>query len=81
MLSNHTKGHFDLIRAFFNDWDDGFPVKFAVIEWRHINFYLMYWQLTFMSHYRIQGFLAGGILNSEAVSKLRLYLRVIKSKL
>ena len=34
-----------------------------------------------MLHYKIQGFLMDGILNSEVVSKFNFYLSVMKTKL
>ena len=43
--------------------------------------FLIYGQLTFFLHYRIRGFLTGGIVNLRIASKSSFYLRLMRTKL
>ena len=46
----------------------------------HVSFFI-YGQPTFLLHYRIHGFLTGGIVNLGIVSKFIFYLRLMRTKL
>ena len=81
---NQAKGNFDLSRAFFGESQR--PVKWfsnqisSFRQGTHQSF-LIYWKLTLMLHYRIQGFLTDGMISSEVFSKLMFYLGAMKTNL